>query len=933
MAEKKKKYKIVHSNYTVKKTHKKLDGNRTIYERDYTVLNGVGVWNGGSIENGTPTFKMVRRDVPNAFKKHEYGSWLTQDACGDNSEIWTINCLKDTTVFDNENKVVVKPGFNSLLDFVYYGSCQELIETSIKRIIESFPAELYFTNEEYKKGFYIVNNDLEIDLLTKRRGLGTDMGYLNIFSDSFGAYEVINEKGEVLGDVISYEVQRLKKCPEEGDLVSNATIEYTNGGSIILHIFKTNEGYTVTSETLYNGYRIRPKYKYIKDVFDKLTDFEKVMLNEYTVPKYTMTLDFPHETDEGIETYKEKFTWPTVNDWNLDVKSSAFNKYVDDLLELSRFYDERCTDNLWRMMTHESIKNMDETFKRGRSNESALDYEMGGTKLRNMLHVYGRLFDYLKRYIDNIKSVNNISYEDSNNIPDYFLSDKLELLGWEVCTTSPSINDSICTSELYSGYHKKYTSTDANVQFMKSLILNSKNILAHKGTRSGIEMLLGLFGLKSYNMDNNEYDYKIDEYVSVVDGVSELPVSGDELLNIERYNSWRQDYNYNNVDSLQGLPVRMVTYTQIGDDGKEKVFKYIIPWFDNLETNGDDDFSPYFQMYGGWCKIPKRSIKNKYAPTINNIVTNDIESVYEETIKYIRVLRNVDELKTISSDARHKDTIFYVVNIEGYQSYYPEINTETLSHYFILKDPKYYFVLGEDYSGWENIPLSDIEKGENDGFKVLYLESIIDEHKGNNPHGGSRYDDGREYLEYFKQLFKYVIANDGFKDIAYDCESGELNSGILNCGFSLKDYVKDNVKTWYFSDTSAINDMYLVKQNEHGVYKSIKDDNGDEVHNEYPSVGKYNDKNFFESEVDPYNFEGGDLNDEASANSLINIKNLTIDFNGKCTEYDGFYDYFIKSILPYLKQVLPSTTIVNIKVKNAIATKENKQTPLNIKGV
>ena len=39
---KKKKYLITHSNYTIKETHKKLDSNRTIFERDYTVLNGVG---------------------------------------------------------------------------------------------------------------------------------------------------------------------------------------------------------------------------------------------------------------------------------------------------------------------------------------------------------------------------------------------------------------------------------------------------------------------------------------------------------------------------------------------------------------------------------------------------------------------------------------------------------------------------------------------------------------------------------------------------------------------------------------------------------------------------------------------------------------------------------------------------------------------------
>ena len=115
--------------------------------------------------------------------------------------------------------------------------------------------------------------------------------------------------------------------------------------------------------------------------------------------------------------------------------------------------------------------------------------------------------------------------------------------------------------------------------------------------------------------------------------------------------------------------------------------------------------------------------------------------------------------------------------------------------------------------------------------------------------------------------------------------------------------------------------------------QKIKDGENHEIHNGYARVGAENTNTFFNSAVNPYNFEGGEKFDEAAANSLINIKNLTIDFNGRCTDHEEFYDYFIKSILPYLKQMIPSTSIVNIKVKNATAAREDKKTPLIIDGV
>ena len=179
-------------------------------------------------------------------------------------------------------------------------------------------------------------------------------------------------------------------------------------------------------------FEIHPSLVDVDTFYNEIDDFEKVLLNRYSNPKYTATLDFPHETERGVETYKKQFTWPLDGTWNLDIKSEAYTIYVKELLKLAAFYDEYQTDNLWRMMTHESIKNMDTTFSNPALDEDKDDYNIGTTKMQGLLWAYGRQFDELKRYIDVIKSVNTINYNGNGNIPDYFLTDTLNLSGWEI---------------------------------------------------------------------------------------------------------------------------------------------------------------------------------------------------------------------------------------------------------------------------------------------------------------------------------------------------------------------------------------------------------------------------------------------------------------------------------------------------------------------
>jgi hypothetical protein len=67
--------------------------------------------------------------------------------------------------------------------------------------------------------------------------------------------------------------------------------------------------------------------------------------------------------------------------------------------------------------------------------------------------------------------------------------------------------------------------------------------------------------------------------------------------------------------------------------------------------------------------------------------------------------------------------------------------------------------------------------------------------------------------------------------------------------------------------------------------------------------------------MEPYNMEeNGELNDEAAANSIINTKQFYIEFVPDVSSPEGMYDFIENSIMHYVKQVIPSTTILKYYV-------------------
>ena len=196
---------------------------------------------------------------------------------------------------------------------------------------------------------------------------------------------------------------------------------------------QVDSGENITSVT-----HIRPKKEFIDKFYDECDHFERILLSRKTTPLYKSSFSVIKENERGYYREMETFVFPTTyGGYNLDVSEYGLNDFTSRLAEIGAYYDELFTDNLYRSMTHEAIKNFDWTYTRDFYVGDEEEYVHGGEKIQKALRVFAREFDETLLYINNIKNVNRVTYDERNNIPDYFLVDEANKKGWDTILVYP----------------------------------------------------------------------------------------------------------------------------------------------------------------------------------------------------------------------------------------------------------------------------------------------------------------------------------------------------------------------------------------------------------------------------------------------------------------------------------------------------------------
>ena len=897
------------ANYTLSKRHV-LAPDGAIYEHDYFTIQELGE---DEQTFSDSNFKFKIRPGGNPRKRHARGKWDEWESNGKTGDKWTLDTVDETV--SKDTKIVIKPDYSSLRDFACYGSATELIRASVNDIVQHFPGSIILTTEPANETSDDDGNKVTVpiyDLTGDRENPALITGTLYKVSNET-LVDVDSPSNISLGD----DEDKLKflqlsiddYCDASGNDITAATIKQAEypwcdgtivarvmiNGTEVLVYYKDSQKYLLSRQS---GDKVlaKVKEKKVKEYFDALDDFERVLLDRSSKPLYCAKFETPYMDDYGYHYRMESYIFPTVREDDItpDLSSSAYSMYLERLIKLADFHDNYDSDNIWRMMTHEAIKNLDWTFIRNKDGEVEDASDIDSTRIGKILRIYGREYDDILLMINGIKSSNRITYDEKNNTPDYFLSDQNELSGWELTNVSPTTDNTLTVKigvkngennkEYKEKYYEEYNGVDANSAFLRRLKLNSNYINSMKGTRQGIETLLGLFGMiskeraKKLGKEGTE-DYELKEYIAKSGKITGVTSEEKAYEDIVKYNSKKDMESGESVDidPLSGLPVALVEETSSNGQTTKKV----IPWFDpNLKYDGDT----YFQMKGGWGKVEEKDIKLEIAPNIDTIKAKGEVELYSETLGYLRFADTLTEMLEFNfTDLRDND-VCYVTNISKLSDYDDSADVNNASHYFILKNKNYSTIIGKDKEsgciGWKSISKQEIENNSTeDATRVLYLESLKLTEKGNNPHCGyGAYDNGEEYLNRFEHIFGYAVDKNMFSSL----EKTEIDD-IKKIGFDISDPEEDNIKIEYFKDGSIDFNKLLCKPE--------------------------NDKNKCES--------WDKVKEESDADEIMNVKKFSLEFTSSNKD-DAFKkarkDYIVNVIMPFVEQMIPSTAIFEYKI-------------------
>lgn len=847
------KYTKFTSNYIKRSKHQNIS-NGSIFERNW-VTTGSKL-NFGKDKKPYYTeggFIFTTSNVPTFQKKLKmYGT----------TNVWTYDDVKDAS--DDANKIVIQENSNDLRNFVYYGSCVTLVQTSIENIIKEFPGSIFTTSLQLEvpstdssKGSiyldeYVLDNSFGIDLYHKDVALSD-------YDNPMRYMYCSNRKYTINGaEITSYAIETDfdTDCPQydqwnykyEHNQGDGSVIKVTINGTYVLKGYKVEDEIVFTCKDVVT---IRPIDDVLVEYFSGLKGFEKFLLNCNSKPLYSNYIITPIEGKFSWEYYQKRYTWPIKDDYCIDIDTNRYAEFIGDIYDTAQKMDEIWTDNIYRNMTHEAIKNFDWTYKREYIDGDAEDNIEGGERMQTILRFCGRVFDDVKAYADGIALSNKVTYDSYGNMPNSQLKNELSMQGWEGYSIIPNVNsvnsyyvdDDFLnkvkkdsgwinkTTKAYKWYpttnYKMKSVSDFDNDFMRRMIMSSAYIFKSKGTIEAIRMIMGMFGFT--DIDDKDFSLREDYYkVNVEQNYGEKIAD----VNSER----RYTENYDEDLPYWGLPVKDVTFS--ADKST-----YALPFF-NSDCNDKTNF--YYQSKGGWGRYHNDNIDlTKEADT-------DSSTEYSETLSYLRMCSKVSDLFSIGQNNLKDGDIYYVYDLTDYIEAGGVLkDDEVPTHFFKVRD-----YLDTDYlSGWTMINPSD---GSEDAKKALYLENIITNMSGNNPHTGyGNYDCGKYYLDNMLQPFANI-------------DNSQLNDEQVNSVKFTASQMTDNDKI------KLLGKICEADKKTHNIVLSQKNATNNDTKNNY----------------------------------YLNSKILFMKNNTKGDSKGLFKEYFRKVILPYIMQVIPSTTIL-----------------------
>ena len=844
-----------------------VTGNRVVTFRPINTFNDDTI-TVRRLDNGSRTVIEIKQTKQPSFtitptNFSENGGSLTIKITGDTSTHWSLSGWYSANGSGSRNITVTVPansGNAPITNTITFTDTDCNWSTS-----KYFTVDAKTTSDG--KYMFEVYNPFGIDILSKNVNgdVYNPLRYLALSSGDYVA-RVSGEDTAISWSPTEYNLPCPKDVYQDGVFMGCATL---NGVKVYV-FYQSGSYHYLTENRAYNNLQyIRPTDDIIEREFDRLDDFEKILLDRSSNPIYTAHFDTPYEVDYDNKYRNEPYTWPSVGDYLPEINTPSYYSYVGKLINLATFYDDYWSDNIWRSMTHESIKNLDWTFIRNEDGNVEDLSQIDSSKVEMITRLWGRNSDDIKRYIDNIKNTAKVSYDQKGNIPDYYLSDEVEISGIDPMALGLSTG-----SEAYR----------INSETYRRLRLNRRYLNSAKGTRESIEAMLAMLGLTvcDPSSDTCDGDCEINEYITVA---KNFP-NADSVV---KYNAMRDSMVNKQASSIETTDLEGLPVVRIGSANKPD---YVVPWYDVNETY---DNGIYFQMMGGWGHRKVKDVDFEgFQVRIKSVFGKF--GIYDETVQTLKYAYDMTELLEIPIAGLKPNNMCYIYSIES--RFDPstggtedDIN-RILEHYYVWK------MNSDSVYSWQNV-LDDPNGTDVD--RAIYLSTIIETTVGNNQHCGyGEYDNGEEYLRRLNSVFGYLC--DDFVG-----NNPQSWPGASSIGFNIDIYTSDtsdtigyvdNNKSWYFTNSEFVGHERMTASQGDGLLKVSSSD----------------------TKYQLYSNELGDIDylEESNSFSLVNIKNMEIKFyypkmeitDSGDTFWTEYKNYVNNVVMHYVKQMIPSTTIL-----------------------
>ena len=396
-----------------------------------------------------------------------------------------------------KEKIKFKGGINDAGKSLY-GSLKQRLQVSISNIITNFPAAILVDKDSPIKSI-----DVTLSGITYSESAKTTEFYIQK-SILFNPFDItlIKPLSNTLPNVDNTIRNFYSSYTKYVLVYNNLTydiVSYTEPNALNLIKLKV-KGKPFTGLTINDSVLIRPNDGITEEFFSGLDELETLLLNRETNPKYQASFKVPKDSldETKTEIVNVYVNWPTTKDgWNLQIVGIDYADYISQLSSLGDEIDDYKSNLIVRFLTAPQL----------------FEFDTDDQKAQSIFQLYGQSFDRVKKYIDNVAHMRNVSYDGINNIPDVLLKNLSQTLGLSTINLfdEKSLEDTLYTRQnsVFDGLLVGKTLIEAEYEFYRRLLVNLNYLYKSKGTRVSIEFFLKFLGAPEPMIKIDEYIYNV----------------------------------------------------------------------------------------------------------------------------------------------------------------------------------------------------------------------------------------------------------------------------------------------------------------------------------------------------------------------------------------------------------------------------------------